>query len=352
MAITYNAGMTMPHTVARRRATIDKAPSALASMLEDLFEGRDIPQSTGREAAWARMVESFRAYGRSEGAKAELLSPLASRWAGICEIYDNGIDLGIIRAGDTADDGRAVWISPTNGGWTLRLASQDQRQGSQLIRQVEAGQQEVVQRLDELLAEMTSDLVGTDITAQEVYRTLLRDFVGPALRRQGYKGSSGHYHRAVGDYQVEIGCQKSKWSTKDRVEYRLELSVEHPETAQTYDRANAEAWAQGREHEEAPAGAWFSSFPGNVGPRRRFWIGLRPADDLSSHANQLLSDLARYVFPEIERQLQLPLSTPTPPSERPVEPSREQRNREGLSTMLAALRAAGVDVDVPEDFEA
>jgi hypothetical protein len=354
MEITYNPGMTIRRTVARRTAAADKAPAVLASLLERLFEGRPIPSSSSSsddETDWARMVEGFRAYGRSQRVKVELLSPLASKWAATCEIYDNGKDLGIMRAGDTPDDGMAVWITRTDDLWTLRLASQSRREGSTTIREVQVAGQDVARAIDELLGEMTGDLVVAATTAQETYRALLRDFVGPALRRIGYKGPSGQYQRAVGDYRVSIRFRKSRWSTKDRVDYGLLVGVTEPATAELYGQANAEAWAQGREHEMAPAGAWHSSFPGNLGPSRNHWISLRPSDDLSSHADQLLSDLAQYVFPEIERQLQLPLSTPTPPSERPLRPSREELNRRHLSSTVEALRAAGVGVDVPEDFE-
>ncbi|HLN16081.1 MAG TPA: DUF4304 domain-containing protein [Acidimicrobiales bacterium] len=354
MEIKYNPGMTLARTVAKRRATLDKAPAALTSLLEELFEGREVPSASGQEDSWAAMLASFRAYGLAEAAKAQLLSPLASKWAGPCEIYDNGKDFGIIRSGDTADDGKALWIRPTNEGWLLRLASQSRHEGSQVIREVEASQEDVLRLLDELLAEMTvgdGDGVVTDVTAQQAYRALLRDFVGPWLRRRGYKGSSGHYGRSVGDYQVAIGFQKSKWSTKERVDYRLNLFVQHPETAHLYNQANLEARDLGREWEAAPAGSWFSTFPGNLGPGGHHWVSLRPGDDLSSHADQLLADLDRIVFPEIERQLELPLSTPTPPSERAMMPSREERNRSALSSTLQALRAAGVDVDVPEHFD-
>jgi hypothetical protein len=322
MNIAHNPGMTIPEPVARRRATHDKAATVLAAMLEQLLEGRHLPPSQGDDAAWARLVADIRVYGQTVSNKVALLSPLGAKWAGRCEINDNYEHFGIIRAGDTAEDGRAVWISPTIRGWLLQLARQDPRNPSQLIRAVEADLQRVGEVLDELLAEMTADTIATETTAQDAYRCLLHEFVGPALRQRGYHGSRGDYQRTVGDYQLTISFQKSKWSRKERVEYRMNLDVQHPETVEAYNQANAEARAQGRAYEQAPAGAWFSTFPGNLGPPGQGWVSLRPIEDLSAHTAHLLKDLDTFVFPEIARQLALPLSTPTPLSARPNAPSR------------------------------
>jgi hypothetical protein len=131
----------------------------------------------------------------------------------------------------------------------------------------------------------------------------------------------------------------------------LNVFVQHPETAQLYNRANMEALEQGRDFEKAPAGAWYSRFPGLIGPTEQHRISLRSADDLREHADELLSDIARYVFPEIDHQLQLPLSRPTPLWDRPMRPSREELSRESLSTTVEALRAAGITIDIPEELE-
>ena len=147
---------------------------------------------------------------------------------------------------------------------------------------------------------------------------------------------------------MAIRFQKSKWSTKERVDYRLNLFVRHPDTDQMYDRANEAARELGREHETAPAGSWFSIFPGNVGPRGHHWISLCPGDDLSAHADHLVGSLDRFVFPEIQRQLDLPLVTPTPPSERAMAPDRGQLNRAALSRTIEALKVAGVKGKVLE----
>ena len=93
--------------------------------------------------------------------------------------------------------------------------------------------------------------------------------------------------------------------------------------------------------EHAPAGDWHSGFPGSEGDHR-VWVSLRPSDDLASHAAMLLDDLRTHVFAEIERQIGLPLSSPTPPTERPLRPSRVQLDAEALEWTNEMLRQAGV----------
>jgi hypothetical protein len=173
-------------------------------------------------------------------------------------------------------------------------------------------------------------------SAQYSYRRLLRDFVGPALRTHGLKGSSGSYKRTSGEYLVSIGFAKHPRSSKDHVYYHLVSGVTHPDTKGLYDHANREARDQGREWETAPAGTWHGDFPGHFLPGFP-WVELRAEADVSSHAEELLNRLNQYLFPEIERQLRLPLSIPTPPSERPVSKSKEQRDQEHRSRLLQAL---------------
>jgi hypothetical protein len=199
-----------------------------------------------------------------------------------------------------------------------------------------------------------------EVTAQQAYRVLLRDHVGPELRSRGFKGPSGRYEKVVGDYRVRIGFQKSKWSDRAHVDYRLNLGVTHPPSQARFNEANQEAKAIGKEWEYAPAGSWYAAFPGpNVAmsgrildpesfarmesaPPEHHWITLRPTDDIADHAARLMRDIDNCVSPEIERQLLAPLEKPTPPQDRPDRPSRDELGQQILESTLNALRAAGV----------
>jgi hypothetical protein len=351
MEISVNPGWTRSNRVVQRRATLENAPTIMNSLLGTLLEGRSVRGASSPESDWPGMVARMRAYGRALGAKADLLAPLALKWSSICEISDKGgEEFGIIRRGDRADDGKAVWITPTGEGWSLRLSSQGPRKESSVTKEVRVSPQDVGRMLDELLTEMTAGFSVSNLDAQQVYRALLRDFVGPWLRKRGYRGSGGHYHQTFGDYQVEIRFQKSVWSTHESIDYLLNLSVRHLATAALYDQANREATQLGYEWEAAPAGSWHRQFPGNFGIQKSSWVTLRPGDDIAGHADHLFGDLDLAVFPEVEIQLRLPLATPTPPERRPVRPSHEEMNRSALASTVTSLRSAGARVDDPDDL--
>lgn len=144
------------------------------------------------------------------------------------------------------------------------------------------------------------------------------------------------YKRTFGEYPVSNGFVKHPKSSKDQLYYHLIGGVVHPETQRLYDNANREVTDQRTEQEVAPAGAWLGDFPGQSLPGLP-WVSLQAEDGVSSHTDELLTNLDRYLFPEIERQLQLPLSVPTPPSERPLGKSKEQRDQELLSGLLKVL---------------
>ena len=68
-------------------------------------------------------------------------------------------------------------------------------------------------------------------TAQDKFAILLKDFIAPALRDEGFKGSAGRYSKANDKYYILIGFQKSTGNTADSVQFTINLSV-----------INKEAW--------------------------------------------------------------------------------------------------------------
>jgi len=206
------------------------------------------------------------------------------------------------------------------------------------------------------------------MTAQQAFRVLLRDYVGPVLRRQGYKGSAGHFHKEVGDYVVLIGFQKSKWSDREHVDYRLNLRVVNPAIVEKFKTANTAANAFDREWQDAPAGNWLASFPGAMLPLlgrfllpeiffamgccnpRDAWVTLRASDPVPLHAEALLDDIVRCVFPEIEAQIHAKLEDPDPPESRPLrsEDGYRRKSEMNYESTLERLRAVGIPTE-PRD---
>jgi len=206
------------------------------------------------------------------------------------------------------------------------------------------------------------------MTAQKAFQVLLRDHVGPALRREGYKGPAGRYRKEVADYVVTIGFQKSKWSDHKHVDYRLNLRVVNPLTAERFDAANRAARALDREWQDAPAGNWIASFPGAMLPLlgrfltpetffatrlfdpRDDWITLQATAPLPEHAESLLDDIARCVFPEIDAQIRAETGDPDSPEHRPLNSDdvRVRARTAEYESTLARLRAVGIPTEPKE----
>jgi hypothetical protein len=303
-------------TVARARATLLSAPADLARMLRTMFEEREITPPNAGSGTWGGIVNRFRGYAAEDEAKGALLESVDTALRERCEIYDNGQIFGIIRIGDSEGDGEGIWISQVSDGWSfIHRVESPQDNATRVLGEATTSVENAAETLNGLLADIVSRTPAPELSAQDAYRQLLRDHVGPALRHHGYSGSGGDFGRTAGEYRVSINFQKSRFSTRARVDYLLNIHVVHPSTAELFNQASEEAGTPGREHQSPSAGMYRAQFPGLTG-RRPTWISLRPDDDLSAHAAALLADIYAAAFPVIEEQLRLPLPVPTPPAQR------------------------------------
>ena len=300
----------------RARPTVPNAPMALDRMLHTMFEDREVTPTGAGSGTWDAIVGSFRGYAAEDAAKADLFESVDTALRERCEIYDNGQTFGITRAGDSEEDSAGIWISQTGDGWsfTHRVASPEGN-STRILGKATASAQNAAGTLNGLLEEMVRRMPAPELSAQDAYQRLLRDHVAPALRHHGYQGSGGIFDRTAGEYQVSIHFQKSRWSTRARVDYLLNILVHHPATAGLFTRANEEARALGLDYEMPSAGMYHAQFPG-LTRSGRSWISLRPGEDLEAHAASLLADIYSAAFQAIEEQLHLPLPAPMPPAER------------------------------------
>lgn len=289
MDLSRNQSLVSSTTVARARPTLLSAPAALARMLSTMLEQREVTLSRTAGETWDATVGSFRAYAAEDAAKADLLESVDAALRERCEIYDNSQAFGIIRIGDADDDGHGIWISQVREGWSfIHRVESPRDHDARILGEATARAENAAGILKGLLREMVSGMPAPELSAQDSYRQLLRVHVGPALRHDGYKGSAGIFHRTVDEYEVLIQFQKSKFSIRPRVDYRLNISVCHPATAELFNQANKEAYALGRVHESASAGMYHGELPQLMRDGRQ-WISLRPDEDLTSHGAMLLA---------------------------------------------------------------
>ena len=175
-----------------------------------------------------------------------------------------------------------------------------------------------------------------------MYKRMLRDLVAPALRKMGFKGSGSNYSMNRDDWVISLGFQKSRWSTRATVEFDVNVAVAHPATQAAFKAANEEARALGNAFEMAPSGSYWDRLSILAPGREQFGWSVGPGNPPDHVAQDVLACVEEYFLPTMIEQMARPLAGPTPASERPKRPSREQLNEEAAARTVEALRAAGV----------
>ncbi|WP_369140722.1 DUF4304 domain-containing protein [Modestobacter versicolor] len=141
------------------------------------------------------------------------------------------------------------------------------------------------------------------MTAQDAYRELLRDHVGPALRAEGLTGSGTVWTLPSDTHWVTVGSHASEGSTEQRVVFTADLRV-----------LSKALWAA----EDVPAGrcparpcatadhglGWFERIgavlPGSTGDH---WWAVTPDDDLHRLAGDVLRALQDAALPAMREVL-------------------------------------------------
>ena len=140
-------------------------------------------------------------------------------------------------------------------------------------------------------------------TAQDAFAELIRDYVGPTLRRLGFKGSGGSWTADRPGYFVALGFQRSVWG--DRLETRFTMNV---------TVASIDVWNAARESRPylparpAPNTVYGSDIwqrrIGDLLPGHRdHWWTINPGSDLAALARDVTAAIAAHAVPAIQRQL-------------------------------------------------
>jgi hypothetical protein len=128
-------------------------------------------------------------------------------------------------------------------------------------------------------------------TAQAAFARLMRDLVAPALHELGFTGKGPRWfiYRS-GDYEATFWPQKSRYSTKDEVEFWVHLTAAHRPTHSVYWTMQLQRLVPGS----------FSSW------------AVRADGPIEPVADHLLGVFGRYGWPAIETALDSPGYPPDP----------------------------------------
>jgi hypothetical protein len=148
------------------------------------------------------------------------------------------------------------------------------------------------------------------VTAQETFKTMLRDQVAPQLRSLGFKGSGQNFALPSETHWALLGFQKSAWSDTNKVSFYINLTV-----------VGREDWEKGREAwpnvPERPGANWDlsplmeSAFVGYwhtrlgflmPGGRGRIWT-VSADDDPRDVAEAVVAEIVEFAIPAMRERI-------------------------------------------------
>ena len=268
----------------------------------------------------------MRRYSWLKAWQADLLAGVDPRRAQLTEVYDNCRDFGVLRNGDTAENGRGVWVTVTGDQASLSLEDRSTSTGSQVIRTEAVGLDDAPRVFTEMVGTLGAGLVPAVLPAQEVFKRLLRDYVRPALGADGYAACRPDLRHAPERVRGHSEVQEVEVLNTSGGRIALDAGVAYPETVSLFDQANREAKVAGKAPERPPVGQWQSSL-GHLAGHHAYWTRLRADDDLETHARWLLQEIRHHLYPAIERELDKAPVPPTPLDERQFAPHRPRAGR-------------------------
>ena len=141
------------------------------------------------------------------------------------------------------------------------------------------------------------------MTALECYKLLLNDYVSPALRERHFMGSVGKYELPHENAFIQIGFQKDKWSTKDEIGFKIDISV--TSKAVWAGAQKRDSWIG---HEPAligvyPVKMWRESLAMIPFIGRDKWWKVTTESDLSVIANDIIKRIDKHALPKITKEL-------------------------------------------------
>lgn len=113
-----------------------------------------------------------------------------------------------------------------------------------------------------------------ELTAQQLFPRVFKDLIGPALQALGFDNS----RYVDDDYAGMVGVQKSRYNTKDNVDFTIHLGAEYVPTGYGY---------------------WHMRLPALMPGRHRGWWNLQTGEPMEPVAEDVLAAFHAYGWPAI-----------------------------------------------------
>src|SRR5437868_10191598 len=140
------------------------------------------------------------------------------------------------------------------------------------------------------------------VRAQDRFRELMRDHLGPALRAMGFKGGRQDFVLPDDRHWILLGVQRSRWSDSTDVEFTIQLTVAD---RQEWDRLRAEHGYGDRPYSTRFYGPtiWQTRLGNLMGKSDDGWWHVRPDSDLAALGAELASAVRRSGLPAIRAEM-------------------------------------------------
>jgi hypothetical protein len=141
------------------------------------------------------------------------------------------------------------------------------------------------------------------MTAQDDYRSMIRDHIAPALREMGFKGSGQNYAVPSETHWISLWFQKSVYSDATRIRFTVHLLVVGKDEWEAMREANDLAPERPRGFLGAPARSWTVSYrprpKQSPGGWVQIWWELEAGQPIEPLANLVILTVKNEALPRI-----------------------------------------------------
>lgn len=140
-------------------------------------------------------------------------------------------------------------------------------------------------------------------TAQELFKSLMKDHIASKLREIGFKGSGQNYSFPSEEYWALLSFQKSMFSDSNEIRFTMNLLVM---SKKEWDKFRSER--SNFPTKPNPTTQWGVGWTRRIGfliPQKQdFWWSLYGNSDLANLSNEIIGSVINYALPAIKEQLQ------------------------------------------------
>jgi hypothetical protein len=141
------------------------------------------------------------------------------------------------------------------------------------------------------------------ISAQEQFRSFLRDNLAPRLRALGFTGSGQNFSIPSETCWALMGIQRSRWSDRKELKFTLNLYVVPREEWENAKKDRSYLSKAPSANTRWPIG-WHQRI-GSVMPEKKdLWWRFPPATDASRLAAEIAQVVDTYALPEIRKRIE------------------------------------------------